>query len=129
MNLKVETTIFSSKISKRIFTTFVACALLPIVCFAIVVYFQVTSYLQNYTINGLRGSVKSLALSIDDQLKVLENELEFISLTMNDHNPVKSTFFTDTLDVIAEIIMSLLSISSMFEPSVITFAPSSSRAF
>jgi signal transduction histidine kinase len=97
MNLKVETTIFSSKLSKRVFTTFVACALLPIVCFAILVYFQVTNYLQNYTINALRGSVKSLALSIDDQLKVLENELEFISLTINDHNPVKSTFLNDRL--------------------------------
>lgn len=97
MNLNVKTTIFSSKISKRIFTTFVACALLPIVCFAILVYFQVTNYLQNYTINTLRGSVKSLALSIGDQLKVLENELEFISFTMNDHNPVKSMFLNDRL--------------------------------
>ncbi len=97
MNFKVETTVFSSKISKRIFTTFVACALLPIVCFAILVYFQVTNYLQNYTINTLRGSVKSLALSIDDQLKVLENELEFISLTTNDHNSVKSTVLNDRL--------------------------------
>jgi HAMP domain-containing protein len=97
MNLKVETTIFSSKISKRIFTTFVACALLPIVCFAIFVYFQVTKHLQNNTVNTLRGSVKSLALRIDDQLKVLENELEFISLTMNDHNPVKSAFLNDRL--------------------------------
>jgi signal transduction histidine kinase len=97
MNLKVKTTVFSSKISKRIFTAFVACALLPIVCFAILVYFQVTNYLQNNTVNTLRGSVKSLALSIDDQLKVLENELEFISLAMNDHNPVKSTFLNDRL--------------------------------
>ena len=97
MNFKVETTVFSSKISKRIFTTFVACALLPIVCFAILIYFQVTNYLQNHTIHALRGSVKSLALSIDDQLKVLENELEFISLTTNDHNSVKSTVLNDRL--------------------------------
>ncbi len=97
MNLKVETTIFSSKISKRIFTTFVACALLPIVCFAILVYFQVNKHLQNNTVNTLRGSVKSLALRIDDQLKVLENELELISLTMDEHNAVESALLNDRL--------------------------------
>ncbi|MGD8961188.1 MAG: ATP-binding protein [Desulfobacterales bacterium] len=97
MKLKVKTTFFSSKISKRIFTTFVACALLPIFCFATLAYFQVTNHLKNHTVNSLRSSVKSLALSIDDHLKFLENELEFISLTLNGHNTVKTQILNDRL--------------------------------
>jgi signal transduction histidine kinase len=60
-------------------------------------YFQVTNHLQSHTVNSLRGSVKSLALSIDDHLKVLENELEFISLVMNDHNPDRPVVLNDKI--------------------------------
>jgi signal transduction histidine kinase len=97
MKLKVKTTFFSSKISKRIFTTFVACALLPIFCFATLAYFQVTNHLKNHTVKSLRSSVKSLALSIDDHLKFLENELEFISLILNGHSAVKTPILNDRL--------------------------------
>lgn len=96
MNLKIKTTFFNSKISRRIFSTFLACALLPIFCFATLAYFQVANHLKKHTVNGLRGSVKSLALSIDEQLRYLENELEFISLALN-HNAVKIPILNDRL--------------------------------
>ena len=97
MKLQIKTTFFSSKISKRIFTTFLACALLPIFCFATLAYFQVTNHLKKRTGSSLRGAVKSLALSIDDHLKYLENELEFISISLNDHNEVKTPISNDKL--------------------------------
>ena len=93
----IKTTFFSSKISKRIFTTFLACALLPIFCFATLAYFQVTNHLKKHTVNSLHGSVKSLALSIDDHLKFLENELEFISYTLRGHNTDRTLILSDSL--------------------------------
>lgn len=98
MKLKIKTTIFSSKISKRVFTTFLACALLPILCFATFSYFQVSNHLKKHTANSLRSSVKSLALSVDDHLKSLENELEFISYILKGHNEAKSPIFNDRLN-------------------------------
>jgi putative nucleotidyltransferase with HDIG domain len=80
--LKIETKIFSSKISKRIFATFVACALLPVVCLAIIAYFQVTSHLQNQALKSLRHASKFQAKNLVDRLNNLENELEIISLTI-----------------------------------------------
>jgi signal transduction histidine kinase len=60
-------------------------------------YFQVTNHLKNHTVKSLQGSVKSLALSLDDHLKFLENELEFISLTLGGHNAVKTSILNDRL--------------------------------
>jgi signal transduction histidine kinase len=95
--LKIKTSIFNSKISKRVFTTFLACALLPIFCFATLAYFQVSNHLKKHTVSNLRDSVKSLALSIDDHLKFLENELEFISYTLKGHSEAKSPILNDRL--------------------------------
>ena len=85
-----KTNFFKSKLSRRIFTTFLACALLPIICFAILSYFQVTNHLKKQTAENLSDSIKSFALNIDDHLKFLENELEFVSLLVNDHSSGKA---------------------------------------
>ena len=93
-----KSSFFKSKISKRVFTVFVACAILPIFCFSILAYFQVTNHLKKQTVNSLRESVKSLALSIDDHLKHVENELELVSLTLKSHNTAKAPILTDRLN-------------------------------
>lgn len=95
--MKIETKIFSSKISKRIFTNFVASAILPLGCFAILAYFQVTTQLQAQTFKYLRSSTKSFALSIDNHLKILENDLELIDSKLDDHNPVNPAVLNDSL--------------------------------
>jgi putative nucleotidyltransferase with HDIG domain len=74
-----ETKIFSSKISKRIFIRYVAYALLPIVCLAVIAYFQVTGHLQDQTLKTLRHAVKFQAKNFIDRLNDLENELKSIS--------------------------------------------------
>ena len=96
MNLKIKSKVFNSKISKRIFLSFIACALLPVTCFAILSYFQVVNHLKKSTIHNLRGSVKSFALSIDDHLKVIEGELDYLRSAVNDHNQVNPVALSDS---------------------------------
>ena len=87
--MKIEAKTFTSKISKRIFTTFLGFALLPVVCLAGIAYFQISYHLKNHTTISLRDAVKSIALNIDNHIKVLENELEYIRELMNYTNPGK----------------------------------------
>ena len=85
--MKIETKIFSSKISKRIFLTFVISALLPVVCLATIAYFQVTRNLQEQTIKNLRHAVKFQTQELNSRLNDLENELEIISSTIEQISP------------------------------------------
>ena len=85
--MHLKTKIFNSKISRRIFLTFVVCALLPVLLFAILAYFKFTQHFQDQALNNLRHSAKSIALNIDDRLKILEEELELINLMMNHPTP------------------------------------------
>jgi hypothetical protein len=77
MRLKTKT--FSSKISRRIFATFVACALVPVGCVAVLAYVKVTRHLEVQTLDSLRHAVKSQAKILDDRLKLVANELRLIS--------------------------------------------------
>jgi signal transduction histidine kinase len=80
---------FNSKISKRMFATFLTCTFVPIVCLAILVYIQVASYLKEQTSKSLRQAAKTQAMNIDDRLKVLEKDLEIISSATNIHYLIK----------------------------------------
>ena len=80
--------IFNTKISRRISFTFLVCALVPIICFVAISYFQISNYFRSDATRSLRNATKSIALSIDNHLKVIENELIFISLLLNDHGSV-----------------------------------------
>ena len=95
--MRIETKIFNSKISRRVFLTFVTCALLPVLFSAILVYFQVTRHLQDRALNNLRNAAKSLALNIDDRLRILEEELEFINLIINKLTTVNPPELDDRL--------------------------------
>ena len=88
--MRLETKIFSSKISLRIFATFVVAALVPIGCLAVLVYFQVTQHLQNQAIKSLRHSAKSQAKTLDDRLKLVAKELEFVNFLTNNHTQAKT---------------------------------------
>jgi putative nucleotidyltransferase with HDIG domain len=89
MQIHLKTKIFSSKISKRIFATFMTCALTPVVCLAILVYFQVTRHLQNHAIDSLRHEVKTQTLTLFERLNNVEKELELISFGYLNHTTVK----------------------------------------
>ena len=95
--MDIEKRIFNSKISKRVFTTFLISTFVPIVCLAVLVYMQNTSHLKEQTSKTLRQAVKTQALNIDDRLKVLENDLEIISYVTNIHYLIKSQTSADWL--------------------------------
>jgi PAS domain S-box-containing protein len=70
--------VFNSKISKRIFTTFIICALAPVVCLAVLSYSQVTNHIENETYRNLRHAVKAQAKILTDRLIFYEKEFELI---------------------------------------------------
>ena len=101
MNFKVKTKFLSSKISKRIFTTFVVCALLPVGCLAIIAYFQVANNLQRQTFRDLHHSAKHQSKIIFDRLYYLEKELKIIG-ELTDYN------LEDDIDLLSDRLRSRL---------------------
>ncbi len=87
--MQLETKTFSSNISRRIFATFVACALIPVGCIAILAYIKVTRHLQVQTLDSLRHAVKSQAKTLDDRLNVVANELQLIDALIKNQKPVE----------------------------------------
>ena len=82
MRLQIKT--FSSKISQRIFATFVICALVPVGCVAVLAYFKVTRHLQVQALDGLRHAAKAQTKTLVDRLELVEDELKLIgSVTKN----------------------------------------------
>jgi putative nucleotidyltransferase with HDIG domain len=81
----------SSKVGRRIVVLFVSCALLPIVCLALVGYVQVTGQLRADGQRRLRQASKSAGMELHDRLMRLEADLQSIDVivpTMNDRVPV-----------------------------------------
>ena len=87
--MRIETKTFSSKISQRIFATFVTCALVPVCCVAVLAYFTVTRHLEAQTLESLRHAAKSHAKTLDDRLHLMANELQLISSVTRVQEPIK----------------------------------------
>ena len=87
MRMNIETKIFNSKISHRVFITFIVCAMLPFFLFAVLAYTQVTQYLRDQAVDSLGHAAKAVALNLNDRLKILEQELEFINSILNIQSP------------------------------------------
>lgn len=81
--MKFNKKIFQSKIARRIFLMFVSCALLPVVCFSIVAYGNVTKQLHEESYKRLQRSVKGYGLSIYEKLLFLETELKLFASSLN----------------------------------------------
>ena len=77
--MKFDTKLFRSKIARRIFALFIACALLPILCLSFISYRHVTKQLNEYSYNRLQQSAKGHGLSIYERLMLLETELQLIA--------------------------------------------------
>jgi hypothetical protein len=87
MRLEIKT--FSSKISQRIFATFVACALVPVGCVAVLAYFKVTRHLEVQALDGLRHAAKSRAKILVDRLELVENELKLIGSVIKNQKRIQ----------------------------------------
>jgi HD-GYP domain-containing protein (c-di-GMP phosphodiesterase class II)/HAMP domain-containing protein len=81
--MKFNKKIFQSKIARRIFLMFVSCALLPVVCFSIIAYGNVTKQLHEESYKRLQRSVKGYGLSIYEKLLFLETELKLFASSLN----------------------------------------------
>ncbi|HEX9748603.1 MAG TPA: ATP-binding protein [Methylomirabilota bacterium] len=75
MNLpawRLDARMFSSKVARRAFVTFIACALLPVCALAILAFQQVTSQLQEQAQRRLQQTSKQLAMGLLKRLLAAE---------------------------------------------------------
>jgi HD-GYP domain-containing protein (c-di-GMP phosphodiesterase class II)/HAMP domain-containing protein len=88
--MRIEKNTFKSKISQRIFTSFVTCALFPVFCTAVMAYFTVSWHLEERTLDSLRHALKSHAKTLNDRLIGAAKELQLISSVTLDQNRIKT---------------------------------------
>lgn len=81
--MKIETTIFRSKVARRIFTLFVCCALIPITALAVLSFRQVAQELKAQGHMRLQRAVKAVGMGIIERLVFLETELKNAELTLH----------------------------------------------
>ena len=84
--MKIEKSLFRSKLGQRIFLMFVACALLPIAGLFILSYAQVNKQLYEQSHKRLKQSTKAHGLSIYERLLFLEEEMLLCVAAMNAEN-------------------------------------------
>jgi HAMP domain-containing protein len=87
MRLEIKT--FSSKISQRIFATFVICALIPVGCVAVLAYLKVTRHLHVQALEGLRHAAKSQTKTLVDRLELVESELRLIDSVIKNQKRIE----------------------------------------
>jgi|WetSurMetagenome_2_1015567.scaffolds.fasta_scaffold24063_2 response regulator RpfG family c-di-GMP phosphodiesterase len=76
--MKTGLSIFKSKVAKRIFLLFLACAMFPIAVFFYVSFTQVSSQLKEQSMTRLQNTAKTHGLNILERLTVLDAELDLI---------------------------------------------------
>ena len=76
--MRVDLTIFKSRLAWRFFGMFIACALVPILALAVVSYVHVTRQLEDQAVDRLRQSAKSHTLSIYERLTIADHQLQII---------------------------------------------------
>lgn len=76
----LNTTFLRSRVARRIFVLFVACALVPMAVFTTLSFLQVSSQLHRQNQRQLQQAAKSLGLAIYERLTILDSELEMASL-------------------------------------------------
>jgi hypothetical protein len=85
--MKIDKSLFRSKLAQRIFLMFVACALLPIAGLFILSFTQVTKQLYYQSHKRLKQSAKSHGLTLFERLLFLEAEMQLFALTLDLENP------------------------------------------
>jgi len=80
--MKFELTFLRSKVAKRIFALFVACALLPITILAVISLISVTSQLRGQCQARLRQTTGSMAQYIYQRFSHLDDNLKMIAANL-----------------------------------------------
>ena len=72
--------IFSSRLARRVFFTFIACALIPVMVMAVLSLYQVSYQLETQAFERLRHVAKGHGLSIYEHLLFCEDELKLVGV-------------------------------------------------
>lgn len=78
--MKLELSALNSRLARRIFGTFVACAMIPVIILAALSLYQVSDQLETQAYLRLRRAAKSHGLSIYEHLMFCEDELKLVDL-------------------------------------------------
>ena len=73
--MKLDTRVFTSRVARRTFLLFVACALLPVSAIAALAYWQVTSELRGQSQRRLQQASKGVAMVLFQRLQAAEASL------------------------------------------------------
>lgn len=95
--MKIDRSLFHSKIAQRIFLMFVACALLPIACLFILSFTEVTDQLYQQSHKRLKQAAKAHGLSIYERLLFLEEDMLLCVAAMNAENATDIYKITDEI--------------------------------
>ncbi len=99
-----DSAFLKSKIARRIFFLFVACALLPIVVLIALTLFHVTSQMEIQSVQRLQQSSKSHGLGIYERLLSMESDMRFMATTLSQSSngkmfgPLFENLFQDRLN-------------------------------
>ena len=88
---------FFSRLGRRIFFMFVACALLPLAIISLLSINQVTTQLQKQSLTELKQNCEAQAMIIHESLLVLENELQITGYLLRESTTFNSERGHDNL--------------------------------
>lgn len=88
--MRLELRLFRSRLARRFFGVFIACAILPIIALAGVSYYRVTRQLEDQAVERLRQSAKSHGLSIYERLLLVDHQLQIIDALLIQRKGPKS---------------------------------------
>ena len=114
--MQFEKKIFRSKISRQIFATFVICALLPVGCLAVLVYFQVSHHLSQQTKNNLHQAVKSHSHALSNRIKTVDQNLRLVSSFIDEGGFIKTQINDELRRVLLNQFKSIMFFSKSNEP-------------
>ena len=76
--MKLDSSLFRSKLARRIFLMFVVCALVPVLCLSILTFNHVAKQLSDQSRQQLRQIAKAQGVSVYERLLFVESELELL---------------------------------------------------
>src|SRR5512135_2327083 len=78
--LRLHSKFLKSRVARRIFALFVACALVPVTVLTVLSYLQVSGQLRSQNQRELGQATKSLDMALFERLTILDSDLEIAAL-------------------------------------------------
>src|SRR5438128_4804282 len=88
--MALKTTFLRSRVARRIFVLFVACALVPMAVLTTLSLIEVSRQLRSQNERQLQQAAKSLGLGIYERLTILDSDLQVASLRIEHSDPLPS---------------------------------------